>query len=113
MMNKISEEYATHITETSKTLIDHVILKQKKKNISVSIDIRPKMFSDHELMSIKLHKTVARINNVKSNVTRKVLDKNKFKSCFRTALEQYNIESFEQLIVVMNDCKLKSTRRFQ
>ncbi|XP_050297638.1 probable RNA-directed DNA polymerase from transposon BS isoform X1 [Anthonomus grandis grandis] len=105
-VNEISPASATRVSQ-SRTIIDHVICTTNKKN-ECDISVEDTSLSDHRKICLEIS---ANIRKFKPGifVQRPVLNIQKFKQKLQDKLIEENIDSFQNLINVISNCKIKST----
>lgn len=109
IVNTICEKHATRTTESSKSLIDHVLSDSCSK-IDCNVSVKDNALSDHKLLLIDI-KDSTKMYKPKVNYEITTVDYKRFQYLVQQKVQTVNITTFQHLINIIQECKVKSERK--
>ena len=109
IINTILEEHATRVTDYTKTIIDHVLLDFGSSGLVGTLDVKPSLLSDHNLILFYIvDKVKLYIPEIRREI--KFVDFKKFKLLFKENIDSIGgvVTSFQELIGLIKTTKNKS-----
>lgn len=105
--SNIGIEHATRVTADSKSLIDYVIVDQINSNCCSPITVEYNPMSDHHRLLFSVKEKV-KIYKQKILKTTRGIDHKKLRALFTQSVLHNNINTFQELIDIINACKIKA-----
>ncbi|VEN53054.1 unnamed protein product [Callosobruchus maculatus] len=105
--NKIDKHHATRVNANTKSIIDHVLVKQAYSN-SCSVIVEENALSDHNGRLLIHLKEEVKLENKKTLCEVKHTDHKNMVKLFREEINTVNIDTFQQHIQLIGQCKKKS-----
>lgn len=103
IVNTVSEECATRVTNTTKSLIDHVI-SNNSANLGLKVEVKENSLSDHSLLLVKIGSPPS-ISYPKIWHRAKIVNYRRCQEIFKQRLATVNVGSFRELIALIRECK--------
>lgn len=108
IINKIEVGQATRVTDTTATLIDHVVCSSALRD-RCRVKVENSALTDHRELNLEVKK---KVQTYKKKITYEkcILNSEKFKNDFENNLRNTDVNSFEELINIINKSKKASQK---
>lgn len=107
IQNQLTSKNATRITQTSASIIDHIITNH---NLTCDVTLEDHIITDHKIICTELKRVRLKMEKVK--ITRSYLEQEKWSTNVKSKILLEEVQTFKQIADIINEEKKNCTKEY-